>query len=347
MKLLNRIGYLILALLVLVLIARSCLIRIEIGQTGVLTEEWGSGLVPKDFGPGFHLDLGPLHSWTIYDSTVQTLAMTQRDPEGPLQVKSDDGATVTMDVTIKYRIKPGETWKLRKELGVGDSYKVKVRNEAIDALRPIFGRMRTEDFYDPKKREEKAAESEKFLAERLDILHVSLIQILVRDVSFEEAYEQRIKEKALAQQDIEVNIAQREAAQYLGETQKIEAETEAKIRVIDSNLQKEIRSLTAENEKKIEKIRADTEKFVIETKAEADLYAKQKEAESLLLTKNAEAEAQAMKQKVLVGSGARNLVALEAAENLNFQRFVISTLDNNLLDLLKMATKLGADPVKK
>ena len=343
MKMLNGLALLVLLLVIALAALRMSAVKVRPGQVGILTEEWGSGLVQEDYGPGFHLDLGPLHSWAIFDTTVQSLSMVaaSREGEGALQVKSADGATVTMDITIKFRIKPGECWALRKELGVGNSYKTKVRNESLDALRDVFGAMTTEDFYIPEKREERAKQTKTALAERLDRLHVELIQILVRDVSFEESYEQRIKEGAVATQQAEVNMALRNAAFFKGETDKVIAETKAKVTVINQNLEKSRRELTSEMEVLIAKIEADSERYVIETKSDADLFAAEKIATAELLVKNAEADAQKMRQTALRGSGASNLIALEAAGNLQLTRFTVSTLDTDVLDLKALAKKLG------
>ncbi len=342
MKFLRLISILVILFALGLLVARSIVIKIEIGQVGVLTEQWGDGLVQKDFGPGYCIDIGGLHQWSIYDGTVQTLAMVDGEGEGALQVKSADGATVTVDTTIKYRIKPGECWKLLAAFGAGDSYKIKVRNESINALRPVFGSMSTEDFYSPQKRIEKTVEAERTLRERLLNNHVDLLAILVRDVSFEEAYEQRIKEKALASQDIEVNKALREAAFFRGDTDKIGATTAAKVTVIEQGLEKTRSELTAENAKSVAQILADADRFVVETRADADLYRAQKKADSDRLMKNAEAQAQFLRQQVLRGSGAHNLVALEAARNLKLGSVLISTLENNFLDLPSLADRLGA-----
>ncbi|MCA8968635.1 MAG: hypothetical protein KDC95_02585 [Planctomycetes bacterium] len=346
MKMLNGLSLVVLLVVAILLGLRSCTLKVRPGEVGVLTEEWGQGLVEEDYGPGFHLDLGPLHSWAVFDTTVQSLSMVAKSPEGALQVKSADGATVTMDITIKFHIKQGECWSLRKELGTGDSYKTKVRNESLDALRDVFGGMTTEDFYIPEKREEKAALTKTALSKRLDVLHVHLVDILVRDVSFEESYEQRIKEGAVATQQAEVNAALRNAAFYRGETQKVEAESTAKVTVINQGLEKTRRELTSDNEVKIAKIQADSERYVIEQRADADLFAAEKEATALLLVKNAEAQAKELLQTSLQGSGAKNLIALEAARNLQLTTFTLSTLDTDLLDIGKLAEKLGSLSVK-
>ena len=358
MKLFNRISWVILAVIVLALIARMMVVKVEIGTTGVLTKEWGGGLVEKDFGPGFHWDLGPLHTWVLFDTTVQSLHFNSNNQagrsgrgrdvgEGPLQVKSAEGSTVTLDVTVKFRIEPGKTWQLRRDMGVGDSYKVKVRNEAIDALRPVFGRMDNEEFYEVQSRELRAGEAEKILAERLEKLHVSLIAILIRDVSFDEAYERRIRQKTELQQEELLNKSETDLRKFEGETNEVKAQTTAMVTVINQNLERQRRELTAENEKTIAKIRADSEKYALEQRADADLYAAEKKAGGQLLIENAKAEAQRMRQGALQGSGAANLIALEAAKNLRIDTLEVSTLQTNFLDLLELAKRLGAQPEAK
>src|SRR5690606_2169145 len=192
---------------------RSLTIKIRPGETGVLNAMWTQGLVHRDFGPGYHWDIGPMHRWERFDTTVQTLNMSTGDKrEGPLEVKSSDGATVTLDVTVKYRIKPGRAWHVFQVNGPGDAYKLKVRNEARNVLRTELGGLRTEEFYDPRVRQSRAEQMERALSERLALLDVDLIKILIRDLKFDAAFEARIRDKTLAQQDVELNQAKTETA---------------------------------------------------------------------------------------------------------------------------------------
>lgn len=316
--------------------------KVEIGQVGVLTKEWGGGLVKEDYKPGYWMDMGPLHTWAVFDATVQTLERSKRAPKGPFVVKSVDGADVTLDLNIKYRIKPGSAWRILEQFGPGDAYQEKVQNESVDALRAVFGDLKTEDFYDPETRSKTAERTEIKLKERLEASHVELIEILIRDVSFSKSYEERIMQKELAKQEALVNISQRKAAEVAGDTNKIVAETAAKVRVIQETMEKDIREMSAENEKQITKIAAEADQYAIQKRADADLYKAQKLAEADLLLRNAEAEAQQLRQRALTGPGAANLVALETAQSLNFDKLTISTLANNVLDLKALAEKLGA-----
>ena len=72
------VGVVILALAVLSL--RLLVIRIKPGDIGILNAEWTGGLVEKDFGAGYHWDVGPLHTWRVFDGTVQSMQFN-RKPE--------------------------------------------------------------------------------------------------------------------------------------------------------------------------------------------------------------------------------------------------------------------------
>ena len=109
-------------------------IKIELGETGVRTQQYAvlgpKGVVEEDFGPGWHRNLPLLDTWNVFDSTVQTTEFTteleRRETQkiynllsftsrkyldstpvggpGQVELKSKDGYTVRLDVTVKYRI---------------------------------------------------------------------------------------------------------------------------------------------------------------------------------------------------------------------------------------------------
>ena len=69
----NKLRYISVAIIVvagLALTVRFMLIKIEPGQIGILNAEWTTGLVEEDYGPGYHWNIGPLHTWTILDGRV-------------------------------------------------------------------------------------------------------------------------------------------------------------------------------------------------------------------------------------------------------------------------------------
>jgi len=331
---------------------RVLTIDVPVGHVGVRTQEYGllgkRGVVEKDFTPGWHRDLGPIDSWTLFQSTVQTLEMT-RDPDrgdrkgrDDVQIRSADGYTVSVDVTVKYRIVKGSAHMLYQNTGSGTKYKTIVRNEAQKICMGVFGQMNTEDFYDPGQRRNRSTEAQRLLAESLEDNFVDVIVVLIRDVQFDPEYEEKIRQKKLADQEVELNRSLAKAAEKAGETQVIEAETSRRVRVIQEEKEAEIKRMENDANLQIAGIMADAEKFATEKKADADLIAAQNEAEGELLVKMAEAEGESLRNKAMQGVGGSTIVALEAAKNLNIQSATISTADIDLLDLDDMATRLGA-----
>jgi len=344
----KTLSYIVIAFAILGIVLFSLTIKIKPGNVGVVNAEWTSGLIEKDYGPGYHWDIGPFHTWTVFDTTVQTLHLN-RDTEharggetaGPLIVKSGDGATVTLDVTTKYQIAKDCVWKVLKQFGPGDRYKMTVQNEAMQIMRVALGTLRTEDFYDPAVRARVAHQMETDLKKQLEAINVTLVGILIRDLNFDAEFERRIKDKVLAQQDVELNIALTKAADYRGRTKKIEADTEAKVQVINQERDKLIVEMRARTHKEVEAARAQFMKEVAQIKSDADLYVAQKEAEATKLMKEAEAEGQRLRREALVGNSGDLMVALEMARNINYGPMSVSTQLIDPFDLEALLRRFG------
>jgi regulator of protease activity HflC (stomatin/prohibitin superfamily) len=290
-----------------------------------------------------------MHTWDIMDTTVQTLNMLRQTKsyvsrsglEKQLTVKSKDGADVMMDVTIKYQIAAGKAWKVLNEFGKNDEYKEKVNAEAIEIMRNELGELTTEEFYDPLKRKVTTRIMEERLQLRLDRMYVKLVNILIRDLEFEKQFEDQIKRKALAQQDALLQQSLAKKADYRGRTQKILAETGAKVVVIEEDKKKTLTTMRAQNDKKRQRIEADYKKYVTETESAAELHASQKEAQGILLLKDAEAQGEALRRQALSGEGGRFLVALEMVKNIELTEIAVSTQLVNPLNLDQMMELLG------
>ena len=352
MKTIRAIAFLIVLGIVGLWVAVKMLtIDIHVGTVGVRTQQYAvfgaKGVVTKDFGPGWHRDLGPVDSWTLFDSTVQTLEMT-RDPgrgdmEGrdDVQVQSADGYTVSVDVTVKYRIQHDMAHRLYQDTGSGSKYKAIVRNEAQQACMGLFGQMKTEDFYNPEIRRDKAEKVTALLEESLQDNFVEVIDVLIRNVQFDPDYEEKIRRKKLADQEVELNISMAKAEEMRGKTQVIEAETVRLVKIITKEKEAELITMEATTDREVAEIRAEAERFATEKQADADLIRAENEAEGELLVKKAEAEGEELRNRAMMGVGGSTIVALEAARNLNISQVTVSSVQTDLLDLDEMATKLG------
>ena len=353
------------SLAVLVVLAIACgwgilkvfTVDIPVGSAGVRTQLYGfigeKGVEKEDFGPGWHLDLGPVHYWEFFDTTVQMLEMTREPDQGTrqgrddVQVQSADGYAVSVDVTVKYRIKTGMAHRLYQDTGSGTKYQTIVRNEAQQSCMRLFGQMSTEDFYNSEVRRTTADEVRKGLEASLEDNFVEVIDVLIRDVQFDPAYEEKIRSKKLADQEVEVNKSMAKAEEKRGLRQVIEAETERKVLVIEEEKKAELITMEAETDLKIAKITAEAEKYATEKKADADLVQAENRAKGELLVKTAEAEGEKLRNQAMIGVGGSTIVALEAAKNLSFSDVTISTVDVDILDIDKMATRLGVPEEQK
>jgi regulator of protease activity HflC (stomatin/prohibitin superfamily) len=261
---------------------------------------------------------------------------------GQVELKSKDGYTVRLDVTVKYRVSPNEVYQLYQELGSETRYKGIVRDQVQKTIRDIFGTMLTEQFYDPEVRRIKTVEATKDLKGELAESSIDLIDILIRDIAFDPSYERKILDKKLADQDVELNKSRALAEDKKGETNRIAAETEAKVRVIEQELIAKKLTMKADTDKEIAQLNADARLTAAKLKADADLYQAESEAKGTLLEKEATAEGERLKATALNTPGGENLVAFEIVEQLNLGEVTVSTQSNDFLDVASVLEKVGA-----
>ncbi len=368
MKWINRICITICLLICgLALTYKIIMIRVPLGHVGVLTQQYAimgeKGVVEKDFGPGWHRDFGPIHNWVLFDTTVQTIEMSKnprmesvssslfgnkesssvmQGEKDDVQLKSSDGYSISLDITLKFKIQPGAAHLLYQDSGGNNNYKQIVRNLALNTFREVFGGMKTEDFYNPEIRNASADEVQSNLAAKMASRHVELIDVLIRDIAFDPQYEGKIIQKKLADQDVEVNKSESLAAEKRGETLRINAEADAMVKVIGKERDGEVLKMKAEAQRQVAEITSQAEKEAAEIMADADLFAAQKLAQGTQLVREAEAEGERLKAEALMGDGGANMVALEAAKQLNLSDMTVSTLSTDFLNLKSMMELLGA-----
>lgn len=344
------------------------MIKIDVGETGVRTKQYAvlgeKGVEPRDFGPGWHRSLPMLDTWNIFDSTVQTTEFTTSQERkanykrfslfsssiksnypgtGPerIELKSKDGYTVKLDVTVKYRIAPDKVNELYRTFNTEARYKGIVRDQVQNTLRSVFGTMRTEEFYNPEVRRAKTETAYLQLKEDLEASFIHVINILIRDISFDTSYERKILDKKLADQDVELNKSRAFAEEKKGLTNKIVAETEAMVRVIGEEKNAAQLRMQAETDKEIAQIQADAQVTVSRITADANLYAAELNAKGNLLEKEAEAQGEKLKADALNTPGGKNLVTLEIIEQLSLGDITVSTEGIDFLNVESMMKRLG------
>jgi regulator of protease activity HflC (stomatin/prohibitin superfamily) len=372
MKILNTIAIAVIGFVLLFLVFFNMFMKhLDVGEVGVRTKQYAvfgqKGVEEKDFTQGWHRNLPMIDTWNVFDATVQSTEFTTHEEReatrlrnsffdymskssssgynrGPdrIELKTKDGFSVKLDVTVKYRVMPGKVYELYKRFNTEERYKGIVRDRVQDTLRNVFGTIKTEEFYNPNIRRVKTEQAYTDLKEDLGKSYIELVSILVRDISFDKSYERKILDKKLADQDEELYKSKTLAEEKKGLTNKIAAETEAMVKIIEQEKQAEQINMKADTDKLIAQLRADAILSVAKIKADADLYAAELEAKGQLLEKEAEAKGQLLKATAMNGSGGDNMVALEAVQNLKLLEATISTQDKDFLDLDAMVKSLGA-----
>ena len=338
-------------------IIMTCTVKIPLGKAGVRMNEYGilgtKGIEEKTFGPGWQRDLGPLESWYMFDTTVQTLELTKNPSYGDrsgvddLKIQAKGGLTVSVDITLKYRIIPGKAHLMLKTMGTGNKYKTTVRTQTENTCIAILGKMTPEEFYDPKVRTTITKEAKAELITNLGKHQIEVIDLLIRDVTFSDQLEDKILREKIATQEVLLNQFENLAEQERGKVAEIEAQTRKLVAIIKQELNSEKITLQATTDAKIAKIDATAKLYSTKKEAEADLVSAQSKAKGQLLVKKAEATGEKLRNDAMRGVGGSTIVALEAARNINLSNITVSTVDIDFLDLNAMAERFGVVIEKK
>jgi regulator of protease activity HflC (stomatin/prohibitin superfamily) len=176
---LSGIGFVLLAMLV-----SSCVRTVDSGRAAVLWKFIG-GTQPGLYGEGVHL-IAPWNRFTRYDVRTQ-------DQKEVLHVLTNNGLSVNLEASIRYRPVREELPKLHAEIGPR-YFDVIVAPVVRSEARKVGGRFSPEEIYSSKR---EVVEHEIVKEARKAMLgkHVELEAILIRDVDLPENIKRAISEK--------------------------------------------------------------------------------------------------------------------------------------------------------
>jgi regulator of protease activity HflC (stomatin/prohibitin superfamily) len=272
---------------------------------------------------GTNIYNGLLNSFHLLDMTVQRLEMVsesgrgQRSGRDDLRIKTVDGSDVFLDLTINYQLRRDMVEAVVTTSGLEDAYKYKwVRDYSRSVCRNVFGEMTTEEFYDASVRNVKAQKSMEELNVLLKPYGIEISSVIAEKFSFHKEYEERIRAKKLADQEVEEQISKANAARQNQIFREVEA-TKKKEVVIASytgEMEKMIVEATANAERDIRQAEA----YVIDTQlgADATFYQRDKNAQAILVKAQAEGEALTAMAQAYAGVGGVNLVKRAYADKI-------------------------------
>lgn len=168
---------------------------VEVGTVGVRYNN-AFGLQKQDLEPGFHVEVPGMHRvWRLPSSS---LFISYGSGSDALSVRTKDNNTVNVDVSIPYRIKPGEAWQIMDAGNHlpdgGDRFRFQrfAEQTATDVLRGHLAQLRSEDFYHTDRRLEVAAQTLVVLNEKLAQYHLEAGTVLIRAAYFRDEYETQL-----------------------------------------------------------------------------------------------------------------------------------------------------------
>jgi len=264
---------------------------------------------------GTNIYNGLLNSFHLLDMTVQRLEMVadpnrgERSNRDDLRIKTVDGSDVFLDLTINYQLRRDMVEETVTTSGLGDAYKYKwVRDYSRSVCRAVFGEMTTEEFYDASVRNDKAQEAMIELNLLLKPYGIEVSSVIAEKFSFHAEYEERIRAKKLADQEVEEQISKANAARQNQIFRVVEAtkKKEVFLATYSGDMQKLIVEATANAQRDV----LDAEAYVIDTQlgADATFYQRDKNSQGILVKAKAEGEALTALANAYQGIGGMNLV---------------------------------------
>lgn len=212
------------------MIFRSCaLTEVEAGTVGVRYNN-ALGLHKQDLAPGYHLEIAGLQRVYRLPSKFLHIVYGQ---DSMFSVRTKDNNTIQLDVSIPYRIKPGEAWRVMhsgNHLDVGDGkfrFQRFAEQTAISVLREHLAELQTEDFYDTDRRLAVTGEALKVLNTKLGEYNLEARTILIRATYFREEYETQLAQIQLNEQQKLLDGAKRAVAERQQDFDNYEQETNA------------------------------------------------------------------------------------------------------------------------
>lgn len=199
----SRLATYYLVILALATVVRGCFAtNVSAGNTGVRQNSL-SGIYQEDLGPGLHWEVLGMHQ--IYEVPTRYLFISYTGDRA-LSIRTKDNNTVTVDVSVPYRVVPGEAWMIAEAgnhiLDGNGQYRFErfARQSADDVLRAHLAELSSDSFYNTERRLEVANQSLAALNEKLANYHLEAEAVLLRAAYFRPEFEKQLAQIQLNEQ---------------------------------------------------------------------------------------------------------------------------------------------------
>jgi regulator of protease activity HflC (stomatin/prohibitin superfamily) len=228
------------------------LVYVESSERGVVRTVRAGGVRPDALAPGLHWILPVVEQVVTYSISNQTYTMSAVAGEGQVQnddsirARTNDGQEVIIDASVIYQADPTKVvqlhivWQNRYEDGF-------VRPEARGIIRDAISQYGVEEVVSTKRAEIVQIITD-VLATSLAENNLRLVDFVLRDIHFSEAYAQAVEQKQIAEQQAQQAALTVEQKKQEAEQARQVAQGQADAAVIAAQGAAEARLLQAEAE---------------------------------------------------------------------------------------------------
>lgn len=331
-------------LLVLAVIALNIVfVRIHPWEFGVKQNLLAKEIVDKDFGTGFALRIPGVHQWHRIDRRTHFVTFAEQDVRTALgtnrpalEIRTNDGNIATYDLSVTYKINEGSAHKIVKERRK-DIYRERVLATVEAVMREELAQLASEQIFSTESRLVVAGIALERLREELDEFHCTPDQVLIRAVRFPKGYEDKLQEKQLTYQKLELADSQRKVEDQRALTETKAAEITAAEKELRGDWDKRLQTALSENEVAIAGIRAEANVYDQETRAKASAQYEISIATGTLAIEKAEALRNELRNRALDTKGGRIFLAQQAAENLEFESVTLNSNDPRIPSVIDIS----------
>lgn len=248
-------------------------------------------------GMVLHLPFG-LSSVYKIDKSQRVLYLTKdskhRDKEHPkgdqINIKTNDGSNVEMDVEVVYHITPENAREAYRELGDEENIEDILRALTRSVVRSEFGNLSTLEMSEPHARTLKLDTTQKKLAAELDPIGIKVVSINTKNFHFDAEYDKIIRERKESDQILENQKDYQDTATEKGKRMiaEITRDKQTALAQLAGDLAKKL--LVAEGEATRTKTKAEQQAYQLEREGEVALRTAERESEALLAEGQRKAE---------------------------------------------------------
>ena len=215
-------------ILVCVIVAASCVVRIPTGHTGVVTT-FGK-VSGRTLEPGLHVK-APWQNVVKMDTRIQVKTVD-------LSCFSSDIQEVMINYALNIQIASRDTKTIYSTIGP-DYYNVVIVPNVAECVKTVCAKYNAEDLIS--QRATLAETIEDMLSEKLASYNIIVISTSIVDIDFKDTFTDAVEAKQVAQQN------------------KLRAETEAQQKIVEAEAAQEVRKINADAEAYELKVKAEAE----------------------------------------------------------------------------------------